>query len=434
MKFRIHPKLIMKSECPSWKNPLALLASLGATLLLLPLLADPVPPGRADALTNWQTALSSFKKTGAFLGQEQYAQAKAELSAGTTNLPTPYGNMATQFLARLESALKQASDPSDARRRQTLAQLCAELRAYPAAVRLSLPAGGDSAAAEARDEPAFAWRLFEAGDAPAALREYKRRLAEEQVDMWQSHYQEQIRLLEQRPANLTNVPFALQFVREHCLKGYEEKTDFFGALQELTRVLPFARNPKEGLMVHQFILKCLVGLDDTAGRDAWEEKLLKDFKGEREACAQVYLERGLRAMDKQNLPEAMPLFRKVCAEYPDTEAYGDAQFSVGVVLQLQEKYDEAVAEFSKLFPSKVNDYALNPDSSEDCKNYRFRAALRISGCYEAKKDLAQALQYAELGRDRYKFVSYCKTCMQDTKESLDKRIAQLKEAVARKTP
>ena len=90
-----------------------------------------------------------------------------------------------------------------------------------------------------------------------------------------------------------------------------------------------------------------------------------------------------------------------------------------------------MAEYAKLFPSQVNDYALNPESSEDCKNYRFRAALRISGCYEARKDLAQALQYAELARDRYKFVSYCKTCMQDTKESLDKRIAQLKEAVAK---
>lgn len=403
-------------------------------MLVLPLLAEPVPAGPSGALTNWQTALSSFKKTGAFIGQDQYASAKVELSAGATNLPTPYSNMATQFLARLESALKQAPDPGDLGRRQTLAQLCAELRAYAAALRLSAPAGGDSAAAEERDEPEFAWRLFEAGDVTAALREYKRKLAEEQVDMWQSHYREQIRLLEQRPANLTNVPFALQLVREHYLKGFEEKADLFGALQELTRVLPLARNSKEGLMVHQLIIKCLVGLDDTAGRDAWEEQLLKNFKGDMEACAQVHLERGLRAMERNDLSEAMPLFRKVCSEYPDTEAYGDAQFSVGVVLQLQEKYEEAVAEFSKLFPSKVNDYALNPDSSDDCKNYRFRAALRISGCYEAKKDFGLALQYAELARDRYKFVSYCKTCMQDTSESLDKRIAQLKEAVARKTP
>jgi len=396
--------------------------------------AAPATVVGTGALMNWQMALSIFKKSGAFIGQDKGEEAKAELSAGATNLPAPYSNMASQFLARLESTLKQSPGKSDPRQRKTLSQLCGELHAYEAALRLSVPAGGGSSTVEARDEREFAWRLFESGDVPAALNEYRRKLAEEQVDTWQDYYKEQIRLIEQRPANLTNVQFAIKFVQEHYLKGFEEKADVFGALQELTRVLPFARSPREGASVCQFLIKCLERLDDTAGREAWEDKLLSDLKADSEACAQVYLERGLRAMEKEAFVPALSSFHKVCTEYADTEAYGDAQFSVGVVLQQQQKYDDAVAEFDKLFPSKVNDYAVNPESSDDRKNYRFRAALRISGCYEAKKDFARALEYTELARDRYKFISYCKSCMEKTKESVEKRITQLKEALSKSTP
>ena len=78
----------------------------------------------------------------------------------------------------------------------------------------------------------------------------------------------------------------------------------------------------------------------------------------------------------------------------------------------------------------MNDYVVETESSEDMKNYRYKAAMRISECYEAQKDYARALEYAELARDRYKYLSWCKGCLQNVRNDLDKRI-KLLEGVAR---
>src|SRR5882724_11908148 len=96
-------------------------SSLRACLLLICVLAfpqaspagpgtqsDPIGGAQAAALTNWQVALSSFQKAGAFIGQGKYPQAKAELSLSATNLPAPYRNMASDYLERAEAALKQS--------------------------------------------------------------------------------------------------------------------------------------------------------------------------------------------------------------------------------------------------------------------------------------------------------------------------------------
>src|SRR3954468_11371664 len=79
-------------------------------VICLPIFAQPSPNGQAAAaLTNWQAALSSFQKAGAFIGQAKYPQAKAELTSAATNLPAPYQAMAGQYLERLEAGLKQSS-------------------------------------------------------------------------------------------------------------------------------------------------------------------------------------------------------------------------------------------------------------------------------------------------------------------------------------
>ena len=219
---------------------------------------------------------------------------------------------------------------------------------------------------------------------------------------------------------------------ERYLKGYEEKADSFGALKELTRMLPHASNAKETVRLCQLIIKSLAALDDNLGVVAWEDKLLTEFKTDRDACAGVYVDRGGRAFEKKNFPEALTHFRMVCTEYIDSNWYGDAQYDVGLVLHEQQKYDEAVVEYAKLFPSHVNDYAVDPESSDELKNYRFKAAMRISECYEAKKDFSRALEYALLARDRYKFLSWCKTCLQTVKDNLDQRITQL-QTMGKKT-
>lgn len=283
--------------------------------------------------------------------------------------------------------------------------------------------------AEALDQ-ALPWRLLESGEMKAALAKYERKAADEHVEMWKSYYQKQIDLIRRRPTNLANVEFATEYVREHYLTGYEEKSDAFSALKELTRVLPHAKNAKETLAVYQFMIKNLVALDDEPGIEAWENKVLSEFKSDREASAGVLLDRGLRAYTKKDFPGALAIFRKVCSEYPDTLAYGDAQYDAGLALHDQQKYPEAIAEYDRLFLSQVNDAMTEASSSEDAKNYRYKAALRISECYESQKDYPHALQYAELARDKYKFIGWCRICIESAKTQLDARIGKL-EALAK---
>lgn len=368
----------------------------------------------------------NFRTAAAAIGKENYSQAQAELSRGATNLPAPYNGMAAKCLDQLSSTLKQPSDGKDPRRKMALVTLCAQLHAYDIAVRLGGPQNDTT---DPDDDPVMAWRLFECGNLKAAATEYQRKLDAELVDMWRDYYRAQLRLIEQRPTNMTSVTFAFEVIKQHYLKGFEEKADPLGALQELTRVLPFAQNSKEKISIYQATIKMLSSLGDEAGRDAWETKLLADFGKDPAASASVHLARGLRAYAKTNYAEALSLLRTAGSEQPNSDAYGDSQYSIGTLFLDQQKYDEAIAEFLKLIASGVNDYSIDVESSDDYRNYRYRACLRLSDCYEAKKDLPRALEYAELARDRYKHMSYCSSCLKSTKESLEKRIAKLQAAL-----
>ena len=401
-----------------------------ATVFATPAFAEQSRLAPASALTNWQVALNCFQKAGASIGENKFDRARTELAAASTKLALPYSTVAAQFVTRLDSAIAISPDPKNAKRLKATVMLCAELRAYDVAVRLQSAA---SSAEDLEDDLTYPWRLFEAGNTKAALIEYKRKLAEETVDTFADYYREQIRLAEQRADNRTNVHFSLDLVRFHYLKGYEENADSLSAVQELHRVLPHAVNAKEALAVVEAIISRLGSLGDELGRDAWEDRLLSEFKTQPGACANVLLERGLRAFGKKDYPQTLTLLRQVCSEYSNTLAYGDAQYTVGLALQQQEKFDEAVEEYHKIFPSNVRDYDLDPDKSDDCKNYRHRAALRISECYAAKKDFARAISYAEQAKERYVYVSYCENCLKASKAHLDNRIKELR-ALAESQP
>lgn len=378
-----------------------------------------------SSLATWQTPMESFKKAGEWIGSDKYDRTREELSSDSTNFPAPYNGMAGDYLGKLDAALK-ISDAKNPKRLDKLVDLCTDLRACDAALRLQ---SREKKNAD-NDDPASAWRLWQSGDTKAALAEYKQKVDAETVDMWREYWKEQIRLLDLTRTNHNSVPVTVELVQQHLLKAFEAKPDVFGALEELIRVLPHARNPGESLLVHQLVLRNLDSIGDESGRTAWENKLLTDFKTNAEACARVYVARGTRAYDKKDFATATTLFRNICSEYPDTQAYGDAQYTIALILEQQHKYDEAIADYGKLFTSKVEDYVLPTDGSNgDYKCYRFRAALGISGCYDAKGDFAHALEYVEMARDRYKYLSWCKTCMADMKQNVDIRIFQLEEKV-----
>ena len=387
---------------------------------------------RADkpgALTNWQAAYSCFRTAGTFIANKEFQRARTQLSTCATNLATPYNQLAQQFLIRLEAALNRPSGDEDGRL-EGLTDLCMKLHAYPAAAQLTAAARTGSTPGEERKDELRAWCLFENGKIAEATAEYERKMAETSISTWQSYYKKQIELVQGRATNLTNVPFALEFVREHYLKGFEGKADLFCALNELNRVLAYAKEAKDGLLVYRSIIQCLSSLNDDAGRDAWEDKLLRDLKADQDACAEVYVNRGIRAFLLNDFPQALVFFRKVCREYPNSEFYGDAQYNIGSTLQAQKKYDEAIEEYAKLFTSNVDEYKLVPGTSEDYKLYRHKAALRTSECYESKQDYAHALHYAELAINQYKPLSWCSTCLKTAREALEKRINKLQDLLA----
>jgi tetratricopeptide (TPR) repeat protein len=378
------------------------------------------PTSAQLALTNWLAAQSAFQKSGALLGQKKFEAARSDLIYAAPRLPAPYSAMATQFIERI-TALSKEEDAT--LRTEAAATLCADMQSYAAALKLKPVKKSKN---DDDEDDGAAWWLFETGDVRGALAQYKRRLPREDVQVYQEYYKKQMELLPAHAANLASVPLALELVRERYLKTYEHKADFFGALRELHRVLPFAKEATNSVAVHQEIIRCLSGLNDDAGRDAWENKVLVDFKSDVDACAGVYIDRGLRAYHLwRDYDTALMWMRKACAQSPDLKLWGDAQYSVGLILQDQKQFDEAIAAFNEIFPSKVNDHLLEEGSSDDCKNYRFKSALRVSECYESKNDLPRALEFARLAKTRYQFISFCPFCQKRAREELDKRIAAL---------
>jgi tetratricopeptide (TPR) repeat protein len=411
-----------------WCNTQSIRGQVSATALAMIFVAGSMPaatqPEQA-ALDNWQTPMKSFRHVGELIGRGEFKSASAELSDDATKFPTPYGAMAADYSRGLDSAAA-ISDQNDPKRRNELAELCTALRACDAAIRLQ--SENEKKGKPHSDDVESAWRLWEVGDTKAALADYHRKLQAEPVDTWQNYWSEQIHLIELSRTNRNKPEFAVELVRQHYLKGFEAAPDYFGALEHLTSAMPYARNEAEKAALEVLVVKTLDLAGDVSGRTAWEDKVLSDFKTNSEACASVYLGRGMRAFKNQDLATATPLFRRICSDYSDSQAYGDALYTLALILQQQQNYDEAIRQYARLFQSNVDDYA-KPVDKEDYKCYRFRAAIGISGCYEEKGDYLHALEYAELARDHYKFMSWCQSCVTEMNQNVKTRISRLENKV-----
>ncbi len=383
------------------------------------------------ALNYWQTPMKSFRNVGEMIGRGDFKSAQAELSYDMTNFPAPYGPMAASFAKKLDSAT-ESSDPKDPQRASQLIELCTSLRACDAAIQLR--SEGKKKDKPDQKDPESAWRLWEIGNTKAALADYKHKLEAEPMETWQNYWSEQIHLIELSRTNRNRVGFTVELVWQHYMKGFEVAPDYFGALEHLTSAMPYARTEPEKVALNLSMIRALDFAGDESGRTAWENKVLDEFKTNSEACASVYLWRGLRAFKNQDFATATSLFRTICSDYSNSEAYGDAQYTLALILQQQQSYDEAITQYARLFQSKVDDYARPIDDKEDYKCYRFRAALGISGCYEEKGDYLHALEYAELARDHYKYMSLCQSCVTDMNRTLKARIAQLENKIKTNGP
>jgi hypothetical protein len=55
---------------------------------------------------------------------------------------------------------------------------------------------------------------------------------------------------------------------------------------------------------------------------------------------------------------------------------------------------------------------------EEFRNYRYRACLQISSCYESRGDVPHALEYARLARGKYRYQAHCANCAEDAAAGL----------------
>lgn len=281
--------------------------------------------------TNWLVAQTLFQKAGGLLGEKRFQDAKTALVSGTTNLPAPYSAMSTQFVQQINEIIRE---PDLEKQVDAAAALCVSLQSHGAALKLKPPKNLNLPDDE--EEDSISWSLVENGELKAALVRYQRKRNQERIPVYQEYYTKQIQMIQSWETNQSNPSFALELVRERYMKGYEGKADVFGALRHLHRVLPYAANSSNGVQLCQQFITCLSTLRDEAGRDAWENKLLADFKSDAEACAGVYYDRGIRAYhERRDFETSLNWMRKLCNELPNTKLWGDGQYSVGLILQDQ---------------------------------------------------------------------------------------------------
>jgi tetratricopeptide (TPR) repeat protein len=141
-----------------------------------------------------------------------------------------------------------------------------------------------------------------------------------------------------------------------------------------------------------------------------------------EAAANKLLRAGIDAYERADADEALERWQAVTARYPFTSAWGKAIFNTGMVYKEQHRYEEAIGHFERLFPSHVDDHESGAGLMEVYRNYRHRACLEISSCYEARGDYAAALHHARRAKTEYRYQSWCLTCRASAGRELAKRI------------
>jgi len=109
---------------------------------------------------------------------------------------------------------------------------------------------------------------------------------------------------------------------------------------------------------------------------------------------------------------------------PGTRA--KALFNLGVVLQGQKKYDDAIAAFTRIFDAGADDREPGEHLMECCRNYGHRACLRISACHDEAGRVREALHWAEKARTEFPCQDWCGTCAEQDAKRVTAVIRRLK--------
>jgi tetratricopeptide (TPR) repeat protein len=199
-----------------------------------------------EALYTWEVALTRFQEAGALIGAGDYDRAKAALSAIAQELPRPYSRTAMECRQRIGSGPRERMTLHGYYYFGGLGKACLELHAHKEAVELWRQAVEAHPRDHNRIRSRIAWCLLESGAIEDALVEYRKRLAGCKLSDMRRYYETQIELITQRQEKQEDASFAKEYIRKHYLPTHPSfRKDYLGALKELKRVLPYAKDEGE---------------------------------------------------------------------------------------------------------------------------------------------------------------------------------------------
>lgn len=411
-----------------------------AVFFQFPAIAGAAETSRPDSATanTWREILAELRRAANLVRERNLPEAQSLLEKLAETSPQPYNRHAKSLAWRIPHTFTDHDYVNSVQRRvyQQRAEIFEQLGDYATAGEWMKRASDLlEPSARGNDLQHRAWLLAAAGRADAAAAQYDQAVeAGAAGDPFSSEpiaqqIQKQKEHLAAAARPPDNVQAQLEFIRDHFLKGlpHDCKPDrLLSALERLTPLLEKSNAGEDRKQVYGQIQACLLALGDLAGLTLWEDQMLGEEWVSLEDRAGVAAQRADRAYKFKNHAEAEKQWRLICGQFPHTSHFGLAQFNLGYVLQEQGKFAEAIEEYNKLFPSQVNDKDPGSNIMEAYRNYRNRGAKQISQCYDKLGKPREALEWAILARDKYRYESWCGTCSQQESAATAANLVRLK--------
>ena len=143
------------------------------------------------------------------------------------------------------------------------------------------------------------------------------------------------------------------------------------------------------------------------------------------------LEAGNAAFETGDVTKAEARWMEIRECAPGTLEWPKAVFNVGLLEYKRHNFPQAISHFDAVLQSHPNDKEPGGNLMQTNRNYTNRSAMAISECYEAMGQFSPALRYAWLAKTKYRYYSWCGTCISGANFAMNKRIAYLTLRVSR---
>lgn len=137
------------------------------------------------------------------------------------------------------------------------------------------------------------------------------------------------------------------------------------------------------------------------------------------------------AYESQDLLQAEKLWLQVRDCGKTTPDWPKAVFNLGLLEHRKRNFNQAIQYFEEVLQSNPNDKETGGSIMETNRNYSYRSALAISQCREEMGEYWPALQYAKLAKTKYRYYSWCGTCIDIERTYITRRVLYLEMRATR---